>query len=277
MTRITVDEDDFEALKSDFLALTEISDSMAGYLNWTRSRLEIINARIKALSQTGVARVALAAKKWSERPWQLFFEIHTLPGSTSYSSWFVGGLDVNGKKVNVGAAHSVEAWPEDRSLWPEWAQEYEPHEIWIRPAGLDIVFFGTPAPDWKVHDLQVGDRVIARGTPAGLTTLDYWEERVGTVYLERDDNGDGIPDSLIIQFDNGEESAVGGMSGGPVARLAEDGTETLAATLVTRNSPTDTDGDGVPEEGSDVVELLPALRHIRRAVAARATAVARAA
>ena len=229
--------------------------------------------RLEAYRQAGpLHREPLAARPFRERPWRMFAEIHRLLGSTSYSTWFVAGEDGDGRPINIGAAHSVEAWPEDRRLWPKWTKEYDPDDIFIRPGGDDLAIFGDPT-SLTVVELEIGDRVLARGFPAGVTLPDHWEARAGTVYLGRDEDGDGREESLIVQYDDGSDSrrsrqhaAVGGMSGGPVAHIDAEMNETLAAVLITRNSPVDTDGDGRPEEGSDVVELAPALRAIRRII-----------
>ena len=207
----------------------------------------------------------------SQRRFGMFGEIHRYHRSVTYSTWFILGKDLNGKDIICGAAHSVEVWPESRSDWPEWAQDYPSHEIHIRPNGWDIVFFGTPHMGLDVVDLEVGDDITIRGYPAGVTVLTSPEVRTGKAYLDRDENGDGIPDSLIIVFKDGEEDAVGGMSGGPVTKLV-DGVEKIGAALITRNGAADVDQDGDEEGSSDVVEIIPAIKWITRQVAGRAVA-----
>jgi len=63
-------------------------------------------------------------------PFGLFPEQHETDRiAGSFSTWFRhwGGI--------IGAAHSVEAWPEDRAQWPDWTQD---KSLILRPAGLDV-------------------------------------------------------------------------------------------------------------------------------------------
>ena len=183
-------------------------------------------------------------------PFGLFLSIHeTDIISGAFSSWFHlwGGI--------IGAAHSVEAWPQDDEDWPEWTEGLE---AIVRPADLDAALFGCDdIPTRPPQALRVGDRVRIRGFPAGVTNNQHYEVRNGTAYLDRpEDMRNGEAPSWIIKFDNGETLAMGGMSGGVVTVVLADGSEVPVAILITQNGRADLDGDGIGDHSSDVVELI---------------------
>ncbi len=183
-------------------------------------------------------------------PFGLFPEIHeTDVISGAFSSWFHlwGGI--------IGAAHSVEAWPENPAEWPEWAQDLD---AIVRPADLDAALFGCDEiPERPPQALRHGDRVRVRGYPAGVTHPDHYEIRNGFALMDRpEDTRNGDAPSWIIQFDDGSVLAMGGMSGGVVTVVLEDGSEIPVAILITQNSRADLDGDGDQDHSSDVVELI---------------------
>lgn len=185
-------------------------------------------------------------------PHGIFFTIHRAGDSVTYSSWFrYGEINRHGDRGVIGAAHSVEAWPEDRSEWPEWTRKYADHEITVRPQGYDIALFGVrkhePPPP-----ITGGMLIRVYGFPAGVTNLRHFEVRDGYVYLRR---GGEEGSTWIVVFFDGEEAAVAGMSGGAVVYVTEGGAEVIIAVLTTRNSPADVDRDGDDEESSDVSQL----------------------
>ena len=189
-------------------------------------------------------------------PFGLFPEQHETDRiAGAFSTWFALWDGI------IGAAHSVEAWPEDRALWPEWTKG---KDLIIRPAGLDVALFGCTLPERPPAILRPGDRVRIRGYPAGVTNLAHYEIRNGSALMDRpEETRRGEAPSWIIQFDNGSVLAVGGMSGG-VVTLVQGVTEIPAAVLITQNSRADLDGDGDPDHSSDVVELSDVWRAVRR-------------
>jgi len=186
-------------------------------------------------------------------PFGLFPEIHETRGiAGAFSSWFElwGGI--------IGAAHSVEAWPEDRNEWPDWAHALATIGLVVRPDDLDAALFGcNEIPDRPPQALRHGDRVRIRGYPAGVTDPDHYEIRNGFAFMDRpEDTRHGEAPSWIIQFDDGSVLAVGGMSGGVVTVVLADGSEVPVAILITQNSRADLDADGDEDHSSDVVELV---------------------
>lgn len=269
------DSHDLDALKGNLeRILARAEEIQLGPQSPIVTNTQIALQRVEALRQTEVKMIDLDR---DDVPFGLFVEIHetqTIAGA--FSSWFRYG-DTNrlGEQGIVGAAHSVEAWPNgmawqagmERDQWPEWTKVYKDSEIIMRPGGLDIVLFGVEFPDELPPDIKVGDRIGIMGFPAGVTIPTHAELRVGTAYMER--NEDGVL-AWIIMFDNGETLAMGGMSGGVVFLMRPDqkdeddivGNETVVATLITQNSRTDV-GQG-QQHGSDVTELRDALRIVQR-------------
>lgn len=185
----------------------------------------------------------------ADNPFGLFPEQHETDRiAGSFSSWFECWDGI------IGAAHSVEAWPEDRNQWPEWTKG---KDLILRPAGLDVSLFGCTLPKRPPPALRNGDRMRLRGYPAGVTDLTHYEVRNGTAYIERpEDTRKGEAPSWIMQFDDGSVLAVGGMSGGVGTTVLADGAEVITSLIITQNSRADLDGDGDQDHSSDVTELL---------------------
>ncbi len=166
----------------------------------------------------------------------------------SFSTWFEYWDGI------VGAAHSVEAWPQDRKLWPLWTQG---KSLILRPDGLDVALFGCTLPKRPPPALRSGDRVRLRGYPAGVTDLAHYEIRNGIAYMDRpEDTRKGEAPSWIVQFDDGSVLAVGGMSGGVGTTVLPDGSEVITSVIITQNSRADLDADGDSDHSSDVTELI---------------------
>ena len=182
-------------------------------------------------------------------PFGLFPEQHeTTRLAGSFSTWFRhwGGV--------IGAAHSVEAWPDDRKQWPDWAQDTR---LILRPAGLDVALFGCTLPDRPPPALRHGDRVRLRGYPAGVTDATHYEVRNGIAYMDRpEETRKGDAPSWIVQFDDGSVLAVGGMSGGVGTTVLPSGAEIVTSIIITQNSRADLDADGDEDHSSDVTELI---------------------
>ena len=235
--RLVVEMTDIQRLASDADRLSEMAGKLA-------------SSALALLNNSGASGVR------APNPFGLFPEIHETDAiAGAFSTWFRlwGGI--------VGAAHSVEAWPEDRSQWPEWTQGLD---LIIRPGGLDVALFGCTLPSRAPQALRHGDRIRIRGYPAGVTAPDHYEVRNGIAYMDRPEemrNGDAP--SWIVQFDDGQPLAIGGMSGGVVTIVQ--GGETPAAVLITQNSRADLDGDGDEDHSSDVTELLDVWQAVRDA------------
>lgn len=182
-------------------------------------------------------------------PFGLFPEQHeTSRIAGSFSTWFRHWDGI------IGAAHSVEAWPENRSEWPEWTHG---KSLILRPAGLDVALFGCAMPKRPPPALRHGDRVRLRGYPAGVTDPTHYEIRNGIAYMDRpEDMRKGDAPSWIVQFDDGSILAVGGMSGGVGTTVLPDGAEVVTSIIITQNSRADLDGDGDEDHSSDVTELI---------------------
>ena len=182
-------------------------------------------------------------------PFGLFPEQHETDRiAGSFSTWFRlwGGV--------IGAAHSVEAWPDDRSQWPEWTRG---KFLIIRPESLDVALFGCTLPKRPPPALRPGDRVRLRGYPAGVTDPSHYEIRNGVAYIDRpEETRKGEAPSWIIRFDDGSVLAVGGMSGGVGTTVMPGGHETVTSVIITQNSRADLDGDGDSDHSSDVTELV---------------------
>jgi len=150
----------------------------------------------------------------------------------------------------IGAAHSAEAWSDEKESWPDWTQDLS--RI-LRPEGLDAALFGCDEiPDRPPQALRHGDRIRIRGYPAGVTDPDHYEVRNGFALMDRpEDTRNGEAPSWIIQFDDGSVLAVGGMSGGVVTVVLPDGSEVPVAILITQNGRFDLDGDGDSDHSSD--------------------------
>lgn len=173
----------------------------------------------------------------------------------SFSTWFRhwGGI--------IGAAHSVEAWPEDRAQWPDWTQD---KSLILRPAGLDVALFGCTLPDRPPAALRHGDRVRLRGYPAGVTDPTHYEVRNGIAYMDRpEETRKGDAPSWIVQFDDGSVLAVGGMSGGVGTTVLPGGAEIVTSIIITQNSRADLDADGDEDHSSDVTELIDVWAAVR--------------
>lgn len=182
-------------------------------------------------------------------PFGLFPEQHETDHiAGSFSTWFVCWDGV------IGAAHSVEAWPEDRTQWPDWTKG---KALILRPDGLDVALFGCTLPKRPPPSLRHGDRVRLRGYPAGVTDLSHYEVRNGIAYMDRpEDTRNGDAPSWIVQFDDGSVLAVGGMSGGVGTTVLADGAEVVTSVIITQNSRADLDADGDADHSSDVTELI---------------------
>jgi len=182
-------------------------------------------------------------------PFGLFPEQHETDRiAGSFSSWFEhwGGV--------IGAAHSVEAWPEDRKQWPDWTRG---KSLILRPANLDVALFGCTLPKRPPQALRHGDRVRLRGYPAGVTDPKHYEVRNGIAYMDRpEDTRKGDAPSWIVQFDDGSVLAVGGMSGGVGTTVLPGGAEIVTSIIITQNSRADLDFDGDEDHSSDVTELV---------------------
>ncbi len=182
-------------------------------------------------------------------PFGLFPEQHETDRiAGSFSTWFECWDGI------VGAAHSVEAWPKDRKIWPQWTQG---KSLILRPDGLDVALFGCTLPKRPPPALRSGDRVRLRGYPAGVTDLAHYEIRNGIAYMDRpEDTRKGEAPSWIVQFDDGSVLAVGGMSGGVGTTVLPDGSEVITSVIITQNSRADLDADGDSDHSSDVTELI---------------------
>ena len=194
-------------------------------------------------------------------PFGLFPEQHETDRiAGSFSTWFRcwGGI--------IGAAHSVEAWPKDRSKWPDWTKD---QPLVLRPDGLDVALFGCTLPRRPPPALRHGDRIRLRGYPAGVTDPRHYEIRNGIAYMDRpEETRKGDAPSWIVQFDDGSVLAVGGMSGGVGTTVLADGAEIASSVIITQNSRADLDDDGDADHSSDVTELVDVWTAVMRGPAA---------
>ena len=127
--------------------------------------------------------------------------------------------------------------------WPDFTGDDDDTHLW--PEGLDAALRNCSLPAGPPPNPKVGQKIVARGYPAGSRHL---EERHGHVYLERG-AGSGV---WIAHIRTPDEPVVTGMSGGPVMD-AETG-EPIGI-LITRNSPADLNADRDPDESCDFVSL----------------------
>lgn len=208
--------------------------------------------------------VSATPKADGVNPFGLFLSAHETKNiAGAFSTWFEcwGGV--------MGAAHSVEAWPNgigwkpgrDRHEWPLWTKQYKDNEIIIRPGGLDAALFGCKVPELPPTKLSVGVPLRLRGYPAGVTVQDHYEVRNGFAYMDRPEELlKGEAPSWIVQFIRPDtptivsQLAMGGMSGGTATITGRDGEEVVGI-LITQNTRSDLDGDGVGDHSSDIVEL----------------------
>ena len=211
--------------------------------------LQQLSAELDAMLAASPAFEPTAQGTNPPNPFGLFPEQHeTTRIAGSFSTWFEhwGGV--------IGAAHSVEAWPEDRSEWPDWTQD---KPLVLRPAGLDVALFGCTLPNRPPPALRHGDRVRLRGYPAGVTDPTHYEVRNGIAYMDRpEETRKGDAPSWIVQFDDGSVLAVGGMSGGVGTTVLPNGAEVVTSIFITQNSRADLDADGDEDHSSDVTELV---------------------
>jgi len=211
--------------------------------------LEQINDELAALLTETKNQTDVTQGTTTPNPFGLFpeqFETERIAGS--FSTWFECWDGI------IGAAHSIEAWPEDQKLWPEWTKD---KNLVLRPAGLDVALFGCTLPKRPPPALRNGDRVRLRGYPAGVTDLAHYEIRNGIAYMDRpEDTRKGEAPSWIVQFDDGSVLAVGGMSGGVGTTVLPDGSEVITSVIITQNSRADLDDDGDTDHSSDVTELI---------------------
>jgi len=170
-----------------------------------------------------------------QNPFNVFRYYYMGQRTQSYSSWFPYGGGI------IGAAHSDETF--ENNVNPPFALGSEIN----KPGGLDAVAYNVTFPEDKPRQFVVDDLVRLYGFPAGSEAIAV---REGRVLMERPGGG-----SWITVFDDGEELAVGGMSGGAVSVVLPNGEEVLSGIIVTQNSAADVDFDGDKENGADVVSL----------------------
>jgi len=211
--------------------------------------LQQFRAELETLLTAPSAPQTMSQGAKPPNPFGLFPEQHETDRiAGSFSTWFEhwGGV--------IGAAHSVEAWPEDRNQWPSWTHG---KSLILRPAGLDVALFGCSLPDRPPSALRHGDRVRLRGYPAGVTDSTHYEVRNGMAYMDRpEETRKGEAPSWIVQFDDGSVLAVGGMSGGVGTTVLPSGAEIVTSIIITQNSRADLDADGDEDHSSDVTELI---------------------
>jgi len=219
--------------------------------------LQQLNDEITALLAKPQIEPITAQGTDPPNPFGLFPEQHETDRiAGSFSTWFEYWDGI------IGAAHSVEAWPEDRNLWPDWTKD---KSLILRPAGLDVALFGCVLPKRPPPALRNGDRVRLRGYPAGVTDLAHYEVRNGIAYMDRpEDTRKGEAPSWIVQFDDGSVLAVGGMSGGVGTTVLPDGAEVITSVIITQNSRADLDADGDADHSSDVTELIDVWMSVTR-------------
>ena len=211
--------------------------------------LEQLNADLSNLLSGAQYPAEKTQGKNAPNPFGLFPEQHETDRiAGSFSTWFTCWDGI------IGAAHSVEAWPEDRAQWPDWTKG---KTLILRPDGLDVALFGCSLPKRPPPSLRHGDRVRLRGYPAGVTDPAHYEVRNGIAYMDRpEDTRKGEAPSWIVQFDDGSVLAVGGMSGGVGTTVLADGAEVATSVIITQNSRADLDDDGDADHSSDVTELV---------------------
>lgn len=127
----------------------------------------------------------------------------------------------------------------------------------IRPAGLDAALIGCTLPDTPPPAPTRGQKLVAAGFPAGSLTPSL---RTAEVYLQRPTTQD-----WIATISTPPEPVVVGMSGGAVCDAS---TGRILGVMITRNSPADTDMDGVMEQNFDFVALYD-IWHAARASTVR--------
>ena len=88
--------------------------------------------------------------------------------------------------------------------------EFATGEAVVTPAGLDVALIGCTLPDRQPSLPILGQRVVVAGFPGGSSKLSH---RRGKVHMQRpNDPGQ----TWIVQFDDGYDPVVVGMSGGGV-------------------------------------------------------------
>jgi len=122
------------------------------------------------------------------------------------------------------------------------------------PEGLDAALIGCALPASPPPSPIIGQRIIAKGFPAGGRHL---EIRHGHVYIERG-MGSG---TWIAHIEQPDEPVVTGMSGGPVVD-ADSGKP--IGIIITRNSPADLNNDRDPDESCDFIALSSVWESVKR-------------